>query len=201
MKNNILPLCQNLIFLCILLLTMITYKVSCLAMRPTTTKNLTSEYIKKSCETTLYPKLCNKSLAKYATKIKTSPKLLASTALLVTFNTTQSTSKILRILSRNRALKPSETAALLECVEEVSDSVYELQKSMKELNHSRKGQEFELQMNDVQTWVSAALTDDVTCMDDFTTRGKMKILVRGLVLRIARLTSIALAFINNYAAV
>ncbi|KAL0324428.1 UNVERIFIED_CONTAM: Pectinesterase inhibitor 10 [Sesamum calycinum] len=144
-----------------------------------------------------------RSLANYATKIKTSPKLLATTALLVTFNATRSTSKRLRELSVNRALKlkPGEIQALLECVEEVNDSVYELRKSIKELNDSRKGPEFELRMSDVQTWVSAALTDDDTCMDDFTTRGRVRVLVRRLVVRIARLTSIALAFINNYAAV
>ncbi|KAK4435073.1 Pectinesterase inhibitor 10 [Sesamum alatum] len=196
------PPSQTLIILCILLPCLITDHVSCSCTVPRT-KHPTSKYIRVSCRQTLYPKLCQRSLAKYAAEIKTSPKLLATTALLVTFNTTRRTSKRLRKLSVNRALKlkPGELQALLECVEEVSDSVYELRKSIKELNDSRKGPEFELRMNDVQTWVSAALTDDDTCMDDFTTRGKVKVLVRRLVVRIARLTSIALAFINNYAAV
>ncbi|KAK4389440.1 Pectinesterase inhibitor 10 [Sesamum angolense] len=193
---------KTLIFLCILLLCLITHCTSCSPTTPRTKYN-TSKYIRVSCRQTLYPKLCQRSLANYATKIKTSPKLLATTALLVTFNATRSTSKRLRELSVNRALKlkPGEIQALLECVEEVNDSVYELRKSIKELNDSRKGPEFELRMSDVQTWVSAALTDDDTCMDDFTTRGRVRVLVRRLVVRIARLTSIALAFINNYAAV
>lgn len=105
-------------------------------------------------------------------------------------------------MSRNRALKRGEKAALIECVEEVGDAVYELRKSLKELNHTRKGRpSFGLRINDVQTWVSAALTDDDTCMDDFTTQGKVKILVRRMVLTVAHLSSIALSFINNYAAV
>ncbi|KAL9177881.1 hypothetical protein ABFS82_01G088500 [Erythranthe guttata] len=200
--KNILHLCRNLFFLCILLSSMITNQVSSSGIiRPSTKKYHASEYIQNSCKKTLYPDLCNKSLAKYSTKIKTNPKTLTIAALLVAFNTTQSTYKILKNLSRNRALNPGEKSGLLECVEEVSDSVYELQKSFKELFFSRKGPKFELQMNDIQTWVSAALTDDDTCMDDFRASGRMKILVRGLVLRIARLSSIALSFINMYAGV
>ncbi|KAK6158019.1 hypothetical protein DH2020_005333 [Rehmannia glutinosa] len=186
--------------LCIFLVSVFTYYASCLPITP----NSTSDYIKTSCQTTLYPKLCNKYLTKYAIKIKADPKLLATTALLVAFNTTCSTSETLRNLSTNRAaLKPSETEAVAECVEVVSDSVYELQRSMKELNDScnNKGPKFDIQMNDVLTWVSAALTDDDTCMDDFMTKGEMRSLVRGLVLRIARLTSIALAFVNHYYAI
>lgn len=97
-------------------------------------------------------------------------------------------------------MKPGEIAVLIECVEEVSDAAYELQKSMKELNQARKGPEFYRQIDDVQTWVSAALTYDDTCMDDFTAVGRVKIFVRGFVLTIARLTSISLTFIDKYAA-
>lgn len=104
-------------------------------------------------------------------------------------------------MSRNRDLSRGEKAALIECVEEVGDAVYEIRKSLKELNHTRKGQtNFDLKINDIQTWVSAALTDDDTCMDDFTTQGKVKMFVRRLVLTVAHMSSIALTFINNYAA-
>lgn len=162
--------------------------------------NLAPDYINKSCDTTLYPKLCNKTLSKYAERVDSSPKLLAMTALAATFNATQATSKVLRNLRRSRAVKPGESAALMECVEVVGDAVYELHRAMNELNHSRRGPEFYRQMDDVQTWVSAALTDDDTCMDDFTTVGRIRILVRGFVVTVARLTSIALTFINDYAA-
>lgn len=97
--------------------------------------------------------------------------------------------------------KPGEVALLLECVEEVDDSVYELYRSLSRLNHIERGYNLVVQMNDVQTWVSAALTDDDTCINDFNVNGKMKIVIRGLILRIARLASVALAFINSYAGV
>lgn len=193
----------NLILLCnILSLSMKPHDVvSCSPTKPLWV-NPTPDYINKSCETTLYPELCNKTLSKYAERINSSPKQLAMTALAATFNATQTTSKILRNLRRSRAVKPGESAALMECVEVVGDAVYELQRGMNKLNQSsRRGPEFYRQMDDVQTWVSAALTDDDTCMDDFTTVGRIRILVRGYVVTIARLTSIALTFINDYAAV
>lgn len=162
--------------------------------------NINLNYIKRSCRTTLYPRLCFRSLSTHATTIKTSPKLLATTALHVTFNKTRSTSRTLEALSKKWGLRPREKESLVECVEEVGDSVDELRQSVKKLNHSRRSQSnFDLKMNDLQTWVSAALTDDGTCMDDFEVRGKMKVLVRRKVWKIARLTSIALAFINKYA--
>jgi len=60
-------------------------------------------------------------------------------------------------------------------------------------------------MSDVQTWVSAALTDESTCMDGFEesemsidgTNTKSR--VRGLVVQVAQLTSNALALINQLA--
>ncbi|VVA93676.1 unnamed protein product [Arabis nemorensis] len=55
-------------------------------------------------------------------------------------------------------------------------------------------------ISDVQTWVSTALTDDDTCMDGFgRARTVVKDLVRQHVVKVARLTSNALALINMYA--
>jgi pectinesterase inhibitor-like protein len=57
-------------------------------------------------------------------------------------------------------------------------------------------------IDDVQTWVSAALTDESTCSDGFAgnaMNGNLKTAVRGRIVNIAQLTSNALALINNYA--
>lgn len=92
-----------------------------------------------------------------------------------------------------------------DCVEVVSDSVDELRRSMSEMSQlvgSRNHQDVGMLMSDIQTWVSAALTDDDTCMEGFrgaATNGKMKNVVRGRIMNVAHLTSNALALINNYA--
>lgn len=81
----------------------------------------------------------------------------------------------------------------------------ELEMSMKEMGRtrSRSSSNFDFIINDIQTWVSAALTDEDTCTDGFSgnnMNGEVKVIVRGLVLKVAHSTSVALALVNNYAA-
>lgn len=63
---------------------------------------------------------------------------------------------------------------------------------------------FGMMMSDIQTWVSAALTDENTCTDGFGgkyfTNGPLKTAVRERILNVAHMTSNALALINSYAA-
>ncbi|KAG5558398.1 hypothetical protein RHGRI_008355 [Rhododendron griersonianum] len=160
-----------------------------------------TEFIRTSCSTTSYPRLCVTSLSSHSSAIQTSPKLLAHTALSVTLNNTQSTSAMMLKLAQTHGLKPREVGAMRDCIEEMGDSVDLLRKSFGEMSQI-KGSNFELMMSDIQTWVSAALTDDDTCSDGFAgngMNGNMKNIVRGRIVNIAHLTSNALALINNYA--
>ncbi|KAE8657360.1 21 kDa protein [Hibiscus syriacus] len=98
-------------------------------------------------------------------------------------------------------LKPKEEAALHDCVEEISDSVDEFRRSISEMKDSQ-GISFAFRMSDVETWVSAALTDDDTCMDGFYENdmdGDVKATVKTAIEKVAQLTSISLAFVNQYA--
>jgi len=88
-----------------------------------------------------------------------------------------------------------------DCVEELSDSVDELRRSIGEMSRLRTSN-FELTMSDVQTWVSAALTDESTCTDGFheiNAPGNVQTTVRGKIVQVAQLTSNALALINKLA--
>ncbi|XP_022738083.1 pectinesterase inhibitor 10-like [Durio zibethinus] len=159
------------------------------------------EYIKTSCSTTAYPRLCYRSLSIYASKINTSPRLLIHTALNVTLKASKSTSRLMIKISRIHGLRPRVAAAMADCIEVIGDSVDELQQSIGELGHISRSN-FSLTMSDVQTWVSAALTDEDTCMEGFAgnaTNGYAKTMVRKRIVRIAHLTSNALALISNYA--
>lgn len=158
-------------------------------------------YIKTSCNVTIYPRLCYRSLAVFAEKIKTNPKLLAYTALNVTFAATKKTSVIVTTLSKRHGLKPIEAAAVQDCVEEIGESLDELQNSICEMGQLGNS-DFWLQISDIQTWVSAALTYDDTCLDGFAERdmnGDVKSTVLRHVLKVAHLTSNALALVNSYA--
>ncbi|KAL5569971.1 hypothetical protein UlMin_026546 [Ulmus minor] len=184
------------IFLTISLLCLISYSY-CIPIPKTTT-----EFIRTSCRETIYPRLCISSLSSHASKFQTSPQLIAGTALNVTLSSAKSTSSMMLKLSLSHGLKPKEIAAMKDCVEELSDSVDELRKSIGEMNELKRAHDFKLMINDIQTWVSAALTDENTCTDGFqgkTMNGNLKIAVRNRIVNVAQLTSNALALINRYA--
>ncbi|CAI8600445.1 unnamed protein product [Vicia faba] len=158
-------------------------------------------FIRNSCSSTTYPRLCYASLVKHADFIQTNRVLLTNTALNVTLASAKSTSAFMSTLSRSRGLKPREVAAMKDCVEVLSDSVDELRRSIGEMSHLRNSS-FELTINDVQTWVSAALTDESTCTDGFqeiNAQDNTQTLVRGKIVQVAQLTSNALALINKLA--
>ncbi|KAH7537884.1 21 kDa protein [Ziziphus jujuba] len=160
-----------------------------------------TDFIKTSCTVTSYPKLCFTSLSAHANAIQASPQLLAGTALNVTLSSAKSTSNLMVLLSRSQGINPREVAAMKDCIEELSDSVDELGKSINEMGQL-KGTNFNLVINDIQTWVSAALTDESTCTDGFAGKsmnGNLKITVKDRIVNVAQLTSNALALINKFA--
>ncbi|ESQ31693.1 hypothetical protein EUTSA_v10004950mg [Eutrema salsugineum] len=167
----------------------------------TTTTN--TEFVKSSCNFTQYQRLCVASLSTQASLIQTSPKLMAHAALNITLASAKATSVMMVRLSRTSPLKPREASAMRDCVEELGDTLEELRKSIGEMGQL-SGSNYELYMSDVQTWVSAALTDVTTCTDGFEgddMNGKVKVLVRRRILVITQLTSNALALINHFASI
>lgn len=88
----------------------------------------------------------------------------------------------------------------------VSDSVDELRRSLQALIRSNAGGSKSGsgltgdRMKNVQTWVSAALTDETTCMDGFddgAMDGEVKRAVRGQIVKVAQLISNALALLSD----
>ncbi|MBD4786970.1 pectinesterase inhibitor domain-containing protein, partial [Xanthomonas citri pv. citri] len=108
------------------------------AVKPTT------NYIKSSCATVTYPALCEQSLAPFAKTIQSSPSQLARTALAVSLKRSQSAQAYLNKLKRFKGLKPREKSAIGDCLEEVSDSLDRVSKSIEELKHCDRvtGQDF-----------------------------------------------------------
>ncbi|XP_010444081.1 PREDICTED: 21 kDa protein-like [Camelina sativa] len=161
-----------------------------------------TEFVKSSCTFTTYPRLCFTSLSTQASLIQTSPKLMAHAALNITLASAKATSAMMVRLSSSR-LNPREAAAMRDCVEELADTLDELRKSIGEMCRLSTSN-YEVYMSDMQTWVSAALTDENTCTEGFDRdemNGKTKVLVRGKILVVAHLTSNALALINHFASI
>ncbi|CAK8575472.1 unnamed protein product [Lathyrus sativus] len=158
-------------------------------------------FIRNSCSSTTYPRLCYASLVKHVNFIQSNRVLLTSTALNVTLASAKSTSAFMSTLSRSRGLKPREAAAIEDCVEVLSDSLEELRRSIGEMSRLRASN-FEPTISDVQTWVSAALTDQSTCTDglqEINAKDNIQTIVRGKIVQVAQLTSNALALINKLA--
>ncbi|XP_058086278.1 21 kDa protein-like [Magnolia sinica] len=173
----------------------------CSAARAIPNPNTNTQFIRTSCVATTYPRVCYESLSAYASDIQTSPKQLAHTALSVTLTEAQSTSAMMSKLSAGYGLRPREVGAMTDCIEMMGDSMDELRQSLGEMDRL-SGPHFHFQMSNIQTWVSAAMTDEDACMDGFdgnAMNGKVKNIVRGRIVKMVQLTSNALALINNLA--
>ncbi|GMN32624.1 hypothetical protein TIFTF001_003763 [Ficus carica] len=174
---------------------------------PSHTVDTNTQFIKTSCGITSYPDLCFTTLSSYASEVQNSPKLLATVALSETLKTVRFTSTAMSNMSKNRQdLTAREAEALSDCVEELGDSVEELHRSIEEMGTDKKkndGSDFELRMSDIKTWVSAALTDEDTCVDGFSDKSmdgsEIKSAVREHIVNVAHMTSNALALVNHYA--
>ena len=178
---------------------------TCNAARLTQSEMSTSttiEFIRDSCTKTDYPTLCFSSLSAYAPTIQTSPKQLAESAISVSLDNTRSTSTMIRSMSKGQGTSTREKEAMSDCMETLEDSMEELKQSLQAMGELR-GKDMKLHMNDIQTWVSAALTDENTCMNGFTNNeikdGGVNNKVRSQVVKVAQLTSNALALINGMA--
>ncbi|KAG9452426.1 hypothetical protein H6P81_005330 [Aristolochia fimbriata] len=171
----------------------------CTAAEPAT------DFIKARCTVTRYRRLCIDTLSLYAEKIQQNPRVLAHTALSLTATRARSTSALVsRLLEETRLrrrLTEAEAAAMRDCVENVGDGVDQLRRALREMGHLN-GSERGLRISNIQTWVSAALTNYVTCMDGFQEKeigGELGDRVRGRIDGDMRLTSNALALFNSFA--
>ncbi|KAI3918313.1 hypothetical protein MKX01_041633 [Papaver californicum] len=192
--------CGTISILVSLLLFLFANVETCSASKknPNTITN-TTKFIKASCSLTTYPKLCIKSLSVYSNKIKTNYTVLTYMALSVSLTKAEKTLKTVTKIARQRDIKPSDAMAIKDCVENIGDSIDELRDSLNEMNNLNQT-DFDFKLSNLKTWVSAALTDDDTCMEGLgeeDVKGDARIIIRKNVVKTAQLTSNALAIVNG----
>ncbi|EEC81299.1 hypothetical protein EE612_036435 [Oryza sativa] len=164
-----------------------------------------SDFIRKSCRATQYPAVCVQSLASYGgagAPPPRSPRELARAALSVSVDKARSASTYVgHICGRGGAVG---AGPVRDCLENMADSVGHLRDAAQELggNMGHAGSPgFKWHLSNVQTWCSAALTDENTCLDglsrgvDAATRSA----IRGKIVEVAQVTSNALALVNRVA--
>ncbi|KAJ3702956.1 hypothetical protein LUZ61_006661 [Rhynchospora tenuis] len=162
-----------------------------------------TSYIRSSCSRTLYPGLCCASLCPFAARVGSDPVLLARFAMNVTISRLKPLSVKISSLRRRASLGPSSggvvTSAMKDCGGLINDATDLVKKSEKELTglEGMVGSEVTWRIANAQTWLSAAITDEGTCTDEFGNgAGEEVEQVGKKVKRAEQLTSNALALVN-----
>jgi len=157
-------------------------------------------YIKTSCTSTTYPSICYSTLSPYATKIEADPMKLCSVSLSLAYKAEKSSSSTISKLLKNKNMTGIAKQVVQDCFGDVKDSIGELKDSLDSMAHLN-GTDRRFHISNIQTWVSASITNDQTCSDEFdemSVDSSLTEKIRNAVLDAARKTSNALYFINNY---
>jgi pectinesterase inhibitor-like protein len=185
-----------------ILVTFLSLSILHTTLAATTTASSTKKYtsyIASACSSTTYPKVCYNSLIPYASKIKANPQRLCNTALSVALKAARNASSTISAVSKQKGLTQSEAGIVKDCIENIRDSIDELKQSLNEMGNLGKS-DVKLQIDDIKTWVSAAITDEGTCTDGFAERkvsAKVESKIRKSILNVAMPTSNALSIINT----
>ncbi|XP_027340139.1 pectinesterase inhibitor 7 [Abrus precatorius] len=166
-----------------------------------------TDFILRNCNTTLYPDVCFKSLSRYANAVQQNPRQLARVAISVCLSKVHRTASYITNLTREADYSSNSRAsmALHDCFSNLGDAVDEIRGSLKQMRQigaaGAGSGSFLFQMSNVQTWMSAALTDEETCTDGFQDVADcpVKTDVCDRVTNVKQFTSIALALVNTYA--
>lgn len=174
---------------------------------PTTGNDGDAEFIRSSCNSTLYPDICYTSLSRYANAVQQNPGQLARIAIAVSLSKVHRTASYISNLTRIADYSSNSRGALAlhDCFSNLDDAVDEIRGSLKQMRQigaaGAGGGSFLFQMSNVQTWMSAALTDEETCTDGFqdVPDCPMKEDISKRVTNVKKFTSNALALVNGYA--
>lgn len=168
----------------------------------------TAEFVRNACSRTRYPDLCEQCLAVYAPAVHRSKLALARAALSVSADRAGTASAFVGRMSASAAARGSrnslEAGAVRDCIETLRDGVDRLRQSVKEMAAMAgfadfRRSRFAWHLNNVQTWVSAALTDETTCLEGLAQFAdpSVRTAVRKKVVEVAQVTSNALALVNQ----
>ncbi|XP_021733127.1 pectinesterase inhibitor 10-like [Chenopodium quinoa] len=168
------------------------------------------DFIRSSCNTTLYPDVCYTSLSRYANAVRLDPAQLARISIGLTLGRARHASAFFTNTTQRADYGPDPraTSALRDCSSTFGDAVDQIHKSLKEMSQvasaveSSSAEAVRFQLSNVQTWMSAALTNEDTCTDGFEDVGEcpVKDEVFDKVVIVKEYTSNALALVNSFAA-
>ncbi|KAL2907161.1 Pectinesterase inhibitor 9, partial [Bienertia sinuspersici] len=169
-----------------------------------THKTTLDYFIKKSCQLTLYSDLCYTSLSSSYTGDPNLGKLTYA-AIQVSLAGCVHTANYVASLS-HRTTTRADDMAVGDCVELTNEALTQVKRRLTEMAGILRSGVHRGGMSNVMTWMSAAITDQNTCMDGFNElnsgrddEGVVRTKVGRKVDVVVKLISNALALVNSFA--
>ena len=198
-RHNLFRVLVSLVFISTLL-----HAASASTSTATTNSlNTYKNFIKNECNSTTYPKVCYKFLSPYASQIKTNGLTLTKVAVNVTLKVAKSAYTTLTKLSKSKgSLTRAEKEVIADCKENVDETVYQLEQSVDGLAHlnGTATSDEKFLWDTIKTWMSAAITDEYTCTDEFDemkVRPSLQKKIKTSVSNVAWMNSNALYLVNR----
>lgn len=192
-------------FSCVVLLTIISIAT---AIEPTQhKKSRYTAFTEEQCRGTQYFQLCVRSLSMFATSptFTQTPEQLAQLAIRISLVRARLASQYITEVAKDlQTTKSRNYQAVIDCLQQINDGVDQLRNSVRELGKMSTDSEtdnFSWHRSNVNSWLSTAQTDALTCLDGFSghaIRSRMKATIRAKVLNVAEVTSNALDFFSRY---
>ncbi|KAI3711297.1 hypothetical protein L2E82_41281 [Cichorium intybus] len=163
-------------------------------------------YLESQCKSTRYPDLCVQTLLPYVTKRGLpSSQLQAQLSLASCLSIARFTKTYMSMVAKkfNETNNSGVYQAMEECMHQINDGVKQITLSFKELQQMGKDgyQNFLWHESNVQTWVSAALTDVTTCVDGISGDGisdREKAMIQARIMKLKQLASNSLALFTRF---
>jgi len=169
-------------------------------------------FVRSWCAGTEYPALCDATLAPYAAAVGSSPARLSWAALTVALGGARAATAAVKAVAAAGHLAPAAAEAARDCVSmlgRAEDLLRQSADAMARLGKERQGgqaassRDVRFQVDSVQAWASAALTDDDMCVEGFWAEaaggGGAREALRGHVVDVTHLTANALGIVNAMA--
>jgi len=155
-----------------------------------------SQTIIMACNGSLYRNVCISSLASYPGASRANLSELAGISVALSLDEAERVTNYIADL-KNKSNDSKDSNALQDCVELFQDTVEQLNTSVSKLAHMDSNS-FANDIADVQTWVSAALTNPSTCLDGLGEANKNMVpVVNSKTEKSTEFMSNALAVINK----
>lgn len=137
--------------------------------------------VKSACSSTFYPDLCFSAVAAAASKKVTGKKDVIRLSLNITSTAVKHNYyKIKKLLAR-KGLTEREVTALHDCLETINETLGEIHRAVEDLHGYPHKKPLTQHADDLKTLISAAMTNQETCLDGFSHKNSDKEVRKALI--------------------